>query len=135
MGTTLRGIGPAYRDKVARQGIRLADIFDDQTLLEKLEDIRSQRTDLAASLPDDPRCDFDKIRTDVQALRPLLGPMMVDVSFELDRLQREGKRILFEGAQGAMLDVDLGTYPYATSSNTTVGGIFTGLGVGPRMVD
>ena len=135
LGTTLRGIGPAYRDKVARQGIRLADIFDDRTLKQKLAGIKSQRTDLMASLPDDPRCDFDKIKTDLQALCPLLLPMMVDVSFELDRLQREGKRILFEGAQGAMLDVDLGTYPYATSSNTTVGGIFTGLGIGPRMVD
>lgn len=135
LGTTLRGIGPAYRDKVARQGIRLADIFDDQTLLEKIESFRNQSAELIAKLPDDSRCDFDKIRTDLEALRPLLKPMMVDVSFELNRLQHEGKRILFEGAQGALLDVDLGTYPYATSSNTTVGGIFTGLGIGPRMVD
>ncbi|MFQ5607466.1 MAG: adenylosuccinate synthase [Candidatus Zixiibacteriota bacterium] len=135
LGTTLRGIGPAYRDKVARLGIRLADLFDEPTLSGKLETVKRQRAESFADLMDDPRCDFAETKKRLEQAGAILKPMMADVSSEIVRLQSEGKRILFEGAQGALLDVDLGTYPYTTSSNTTVGGIFTGLGIGPRLVD
>ncbi len=134
LGTTLRGIGPAYRDKVARCGIRLADIFNDDVLKEKLAHIKTLRADLFATHADDDRCNFDKVYESVCSIREAFAPMMTNVSSEMYRLNSEGKKILFEGAQGALLDVDNGTYPYATSSNTTVGGILTGLGIGPRMV-
>jgi adenylosuccinate synthase len=134
LGTTLRGIGPAYRDKVARCGIRLADIFDDDILREKLEHIKALRADIFASYQGDERCDCKGVFDRVCSIREAFAPMMTNVSSEMHRLNAEGKRILFEGAQGALLDVDNGTYPYATSSNTTVGGILTGLGIGPRMV-
>ncbi len=134
LGTTLRGIGPAYRDKVARCGIRLVDIYDDKILREKLEHIKTLRADIFASHQGDARCDYDSVFERVCSIREAFAPMLTNVSSEMYRLNGEGKKILFEGAQGALLDVDNGTYPYATSSNTTVGGILTGLGIGPRMV-
>ncbi len=134
LGTTLRGIGPAYRDKVARCGIRLADIFDDEVLREKLDHIKTLRAEIFAPHQDDERCDFKHVFDSVCSIREVFAPMLTNVSNEMYRLNAEGKKILFEGAQGALLDVDHGTYPYATSSNTTVGGILTGLGIGPRMV-
>ncbi|MBN4056712.1 adenylosuccinate synthase [bacterium AH-315-J21] len=134
LGTTLRGIGPAYRDKVARCGIRLSDIFDDKILREKLNDIKTLRAQIFEPYQDDERCDYDAVFDKVCSIREAFAPMLTNVSSEMHRLDAEGKKILFEGAQGALLDVDHGTYPYATSSNTTVGGILTGLGIGPRMV-
>lgn len=134
IGTTLRGIGPAYRDKVGRFGIRLCDLYAPDKLREKLELYRRTRTDIFTGI-DDPRADISKIYNDLMDIAPLLRPLMVNVSLELARHNKAGKSILFEGAQGAMLDVDLGTYPYATSSNTTVGGALTGLGIGPKMLD
>jgi adenylosuccinate synthase len=135
LGTTLRGIGPAYRDKAARTGIRLIDLMNEKLFNDKLNYVTALKSDTLVSYSDDPRCDIEKIHSDMMKLRPILEPMVADVSVELYRAQAENKTILFEGAQGALLDVDLGTYPYATSSNTTVGGIFTGLGIGPRMVE
>jgi adenylosuccinate synthase len=134
IGTTQRGIGPAYVDKVARHGIRVADLFNAERLRRRLE---YQRTIKAKYLEGstDPRADLEKTFHDLQEIATLLKPMVADISLMLYRAHKEGKRILFEGAQGSMLDVDLGTYPFATSSNTTVGGALTGLGVGPRMID
>ena len=134
IGTTLRGIGPAYRDKVGRFGIRLCDLYAPDKLREKLELYRRTRTDIFTGI-DDPRADINKIYNDLMEIAPILKPLMVNVSLELAGHHKVGRSILFEGAQGAMLDVDLGTYPYATSSNTTVGGALTGLGVGPKMFD
>ncbi len=135
IGTTLRGIGPAYRDKVARVGIRLVDIYNSRVLREKLDYHATELQRHLGTIKDDPRANFGFMLEQLEALRPTFAPMMVDVSKKLNDFQREGKCILFEGAQGAMLDVDLGTYPYTTSSNTTVGGALTGLGVGPRLID
>jgi adenylosuccinate synthase len=134
IGTTQRGIGPAYVDKVARHGIRVADLFHTERLRRRLD---YQRVIKARYLEGstDPRADLDRTFNELLIIAELLRPMVVDISLALYRAQKEGKTILFEGAQGSMLDVDLGTYPFATSSNTTVGGALTGLGIGPRMID
>jgi adenylosuccinate synthase len=130
----MRGIGPAYVDKVARHGIRVADLFAPERLRKRLD---YQRVIKARYLDgsDDERADLDRTYEKLLEFAQLVKPMVVDVSYHLFQANKEGKSILFEGAQGSMLDVDLGTYPFATSSNTTVGGILTGLGVGPRMID
>ncbi|MDD4051201.1 MAG: adenylosuccinate synthase [candidate division Zixibacteria bacterium] len=135
IGTTGRGIGPAYQDKVRRNGVRLADLFVDDRLKTKLETHRRTKAYLLDKLPAKDKVDFDKLYTDLVALRDVFRPMMIDVSLMLEEAHKGGAVILFEGAQGGMLDVDLGTYPYCTSSNTTVGGALTGLGVGPNMID
>ncbi len=135
LGTTRRGIGPAYQDKVKRTGIRLADIFDDKRLRDKIDIHCRNKAHLLEKLSEDKRVDYGKLFDDLTALRDVFRPMMTDVSLMLEEAHQGGAVILFEGAQGAMLDVDLGTYPFCTSSNTTVGGALTGLGVGPRMID
>ncbi len=134
LGTTMRGIGPAYVDKVARHGIRVADLFAPDRLKKRLE---YQRTIKAKYLDgsDDERADLERTYKKLLELAEIFRPMVVDVSYHLNQAHKEGKTILFEGAQGSLLDVDLGTYPFATSSNTTIGGVLTGLGVGPRMID
>ncbi len=134
IGTTLRGIGPAYRDKVDRSGIRLCDIFSPERLRKKLENQRNIKR-VYLDNGDDERGNIDKIFNDLIGIAPILKPLVANVSLQLAKHQKEGKSILFEGAQGAMLDIDLGTYPFATSSNTTVGGALTGLGIGPKMID
>lgn len=134
IGTTMRGIGPAYVDKVARQGIRVADLFAPERLHKRLD---YQRVIKARYLEGshDERADLDNTYELLIEFAKLIKPMVVDVSYHLTQAFRQGKTILYEGAQGSMLDVDLGTYPFATSSNTTVGGVLTGLGIGPRMID
>lgn len=134
IGTTMRGIGPAYVDKVARHGIRVVDLFAPERLRKRLD---YQRVIKARYLEgsEDERANLDLTYEKLLEFAQLVKPMVVDVSYHLYQAHKEGKSILFEGAQGSMLDVDLGTYPFATSSNTTVGGILTGLGVGPRMID
>ncbi len=134
LGTTKRGIGPAYVDKVARHGIRIADLFVPERLKKRLD---YQKTLKAKYLEgsDDERADLDRTYRELLNQTELFHPLVVDVSLALHRAYDEGKTILFEGAQGSMLDVDLGTYPFATSSNTTVGGALTGLGIGPKMID
>jgi len=134
IGTTLRGIGPAYRDKVARVGVRLVDIFNDRLIREKFDQQKTLKERYLALAPDDNRADMRANLELLLSLRNVFAPMMCDTSAKLAELNARGKSILFEGAQGAMLDVDLGTYPFTTSSNTTVGGALTGLGIGPRMI-
>jgi len=135
LGTTKRGIGPAYQDKVRRVGIRLADIFHESRLKEKLEAQKILKKHWLEKLPPDQKIDFDQLYKDIINYRHVFEPMISDVSLMLQDARKSGLVILFEGAQGAMLDVDLGTYPYCTSSNTTVGGALTGLGMGPRLID
>lgn len=134
LGTTQRGIGPAYVDKVARHGIRVVDVFSPERLRRRLDYQRVIKERYLAD-SDDERADIDRTYHELLQLAPLLRPLVVDVSLALNRAWREGRTILFEGAQGALLDVDLGTYPFATSSNTTAGGALTGLGIGPRVID
>jgi adenylosuccinate synthase len=134
IGTTMRGIGPAYVDKVARHGIRVADLFAPERLKKRLEYQRVIKQKYLEGSNDE-RADLDRTYEQLLEWAELVRPMVVDVSLHLAQAHKRGETILFEGAQGSLLDVDLGTYPFATSSNTTVGGVLTGLGVGPKMID
>jgi adenylosuccinate synthase len=135
IGTTGRGIGPAYEDKIARRAIRISDLFAAdvlETKLERLLDLHNFLLERYYSLaPVDPRRELDNLLE----LGERVKPLVVDVTEVLRGLQRDGAGVLYEGAQGAMLDIDLGTYPFVTSSNTTVGGASTGTGVGPASID
>ncbi|MCX6826448.1 MAG: adenylosuccinate synthase [candidate division Zixibacteria bacterium] len=134
IGTTLRGIGPAYRDKIDRCGIRLCDLFNPDRLKKKLELQPKIKSEYFIGSNDD-RSNIEKILNDLMRIAPSLHPLMADISLRLLQHQKEGRSILYEGAQGAMLDIDMGTYPFATSSNTIAGGALTGLGIGPKMID
>jgi adenylosuccinate synthase len=130
IGTTSRGIGPAYEDKAGRRGLRVCDLNDDATLEEQIRGGVARRNRLA----EDQALDWTQVLAQTRELGARLRPWIADVSVALTRAMAEGRAILFEGAQGTMLDLDHGTYPYVTSSNATVGGACTGLGVGPRSV-
>lgn len=134
LGTTMRGIGPAYVDKVARHGIRIADMFNPDRLKKRL-DLHRKSKDRYLAGSEDERADLDRTFNELLELAKLFVPLVVDVPLRLHEAYEKGKCILFEGAQGSMLDVDLGTYPFATSSNTTTGAALTGLGISYRMID
>src|SRR4051812_46555824 len=131
IGTTSRGIGPAYEDKIARRGIRVGDLADPKTLEENIRDNVVARNRLVQESTMDWKAVLDQILEVGARLQPLVR----DVSLMLAEARRDGKSILFEGAQGTLLDIDHGTYPYVTSSNASIGGVCTGLGVGPRAID
>ncbi|HTF77231.1 MAG TPA: adenylosuccinate synthase, partial [Bradyrhizobium sp.] len=133
IGTTRRGIGPAYEDKVGRRAIRLMDLADLPTLPHKIERLLSHHNALRRGL-NLAEIDGAGILKELTALAPKLLPYAETVWRLLDQKRREGKRILFEGAQGALLDVDHGTYPYVTSSNTVAAQAATGTGMGPSAV-
>jgi adenylosuccinate synthase len=130
IGTTSRGIGPAYEDKIARRGIRVCDLLDPSGLEQNVRDNVTARNRLVQDTTMDWRPVFDQLLRDADRLRPWVR----DVSLMLARAMAAGQSILFEGAQGTLLDIDHGTYPYVTSSNATIGGVCTGLGVGPRAI-
>jgi adenylosuccinate synthase len=133
IGTTGRGIGPAYEDKVGRRAIRLMDLADLQMLNGKLDRLLAHHNALRRGLgmaEVEPRVLFDELA----AVAPKVLPYMASVWSQLDDWRREGKRILFEGAQGALLDIDHGTYPYVTSSNTVAAQAATGSGLGPNAI-
>jgi adenylosuccinate synthase len=130
IGTTSRGIGPAYEDKIARRGIRVCDLMDPVGLEQNVRDNVTARNRLVQDSTMDWRPVFDQLLTYGKRLRPWVR----DVSLMLAEAMRAGQAILFEGAQGTLLDIDHGTYPYVTSSNATIGGVCTGLGVGPRAI-
>jgi len=133
IGTTCRGIGPAYEDKAARLGIRAGDLTDLRVLREKIVDVIAAKEPLfrASGLP---ALDAEAIYREYAGWAGKLGPYLRDVSELLDERMKLGQNVLFEGAQGALLDLDHGTYPYVTSSSSTAGGAATGLGVGPRKI-
>ena len=131
IGTTSRGIGPAYEDKIGRRGIRVGDLAD----MPSLGDAVRHNVEARNRLIGDQAMDAAKVLEDLRAAWTRLQPMTGDVSVYLDRARAAGKRVLFEGAQGTLLDIDHGTYPYVTSSNATIGGACTGLGVGLRAID
>jgi len=135
IGTTGRGIGPAYEDKIARRALRVADLFAPQALEAKLERLLDLHNFLLGSYYGAERVDPRRELDNVLALGERVKPLVVDVTEALRDLQASGGSVLFEGAQGAMLDIDLGTYPFVTSSNTTVGGAATGTGIGPGAID
>ena len=135
IGTTGRGIGPAYEDKIARRAIRVADLFAPATLEERLGTLLDLHNFLLQRYydadPVEPGRELERLLEYSERIKPLVA----DVTELLREMQAGGESVLFEGAQGAMLDIDLGTYPYVTSSNTTVGGASTGTGMGPAPVD
>jgi adenylosuccinate synthase len=135
IGTTGRGIGPAYVDKMARVGIRIGDLHDPGLFKERLQhNLAEKRT----QFPDNPTLaalEVEKIFADHRKHYERVRGYLVDTAQILDRFIRDGKRVLFEGAQGTLLDVDLGTYPYVTSSSATAGGACTGTGVSPKRID
>ena len=132
IGTTNRGIGPAYEDKMGRRGLRISDLLDAGTLRRVLEDnIREKRP----ILPSATELNLDKIQAATQALGQELSEYFVDTAQYLNSMMDQGKKVLFEGAQGTLLDVDHGTYPFVTASSATAGGACTGTGVGPTRID
>ena len=135
IGTTGRGIGPAYEDKVARRGVRVGDLFHRERLAAKLGELLDYHNFVLRHYYSVDTVDFQQTLESSLAAAEVLRPLVTDVSEQLNRLRREGRDVLFEGAQGALLDVDLGTYPYVTSSNTTAGGAATGSGIGPAWFD
>jgi adenylosuccinate synthase len=134
IGTTGRGIGPAYEDKVARQGIRVADLRDAVRAEERLRAAAVRVNERLSLLATDERVDADALVAEVMSIRERLLSIMVDTGRVIHDAIRAGERVLLEGAQGALLDVDHGTYPYVTSSNTTAGGAALGVGVGPTAI-
>ena len=135
IGTTGRGIGPAYEDKVARVGVRVADLRDParmETLLRRAAERVNRKLTLFDSTE---TVDADALVAEVATVRERLLGLMVDTGRVIQDALNAGKRVLLEGAQGALLDVDHGTYPYVTSSNTTAGGAGLGVGIGPTMID
>ncbi|MBA0168349.1 MULTISPECIES: adenylosuccinate synthase [Pectobacterium] len=135
IGTTGRGIGPAYEDKVARRGLRVGDLFDKETFAVKLKEIVEYHNFQLVNYYKADAVDYQKVLDDVLAIADILTAMVVDVSDLLYKAHLRGDFVMFEGAQGTLLDIDHGTYPYVTSSNTTAGGVATGSGLGPRYVD
>jgi adenylosuccinate synthase len=134
IGTTGRGIGPAYEDKVARIGIRFIDLLEEETFQEKLRRNIEEKNIYLKAILKEKALDFNKIHDRYSGYRETLKTYVTDTGLLLDREMRAGKRVLFEGAQGTLLDVDHGTYPFVTSSNTVAGGVSSGTGVGPRHI-
>ena len=135
IGTTGRGIGPAYEDKVARRGLRLGDLRNPEKFAEKVRAVMDLHNFTLREYYQVEPVDVEKTIADTLAMVPTLAPMMNDVVETLHAYRRDGKSVLFEGAQGSLLDIDHGTYPYVTSSNTTAGGAPSGSGVGPLYLD
>ena len=135
IGTTGRGIGPAYEDKVARRGLRLGDLADPVRFRRRLDEVLAFHNSQLQHFYGVDAQNADAIAERVLAQGEELLPMMADVTALLHELRGRGARILFEGAQGSLLDIDHGTYPYVTSSNTTAGGTATGSGFGPLFLD
>ena len=135
IGTTGRGIGPAYEDKVARRGLRLGDLANEQKFVEKLREVVSFHNFALINYYQAAPVSFEQVRDETLAMREVLLPMIADIPAMLQQYYLNGDRVMFEGAQGALLDIDHGTYPYVTSSNTTAGGSATGAGVGPCHID
>lgn len=135
IGTTGRGIGPAYEDKVARRGLRLGDMLYPERFAEKLKEVLEYHNFTLTQYYKVEAIDYDKTLADCVAMAEQIVPMIEDVTETLHTLREAGENIMFEGAQGTLLDIDHGTYPFVTSSNTTAGGVSSGSGVGPLYLD
>src|SRR6266851_3937342 len=122
IGTTSRGIGPCYEDKIGRRGIRIADLFDDETFPKMYEGLADDKKLLAQAFNIHEHIDYAKIRDEYRDFAERIRPLVRDTARLLNDAMRAGQRVLFEGAQGTMLDIDHGTYPFVTSSSATAGG-------------
>lgn len=134
IGTTGRGIGPAYEDKIARRALRVQDLKHPERFAEKLKVLLALHNHVLTQVLGAPAIDYDTVYDEAMKHAELLKPMIADVSRELNEAHRKGANLLFEGAQGTLLDVDHGTYPYVTSSNCVAGNASAGAGVGPGML-
>ncbi len=134
IGTTSRGIGPAYEDKIGRRGVRMADLLDREFLAGYLRVLCEDKLTLARAFGLEETLDFATLLAEYSAYAERLRPMVCDTAALVNRALRDGKRVLFEGAQGTMLDVDHGTYPFVTSSSSAAGGVCTGAGVPPTRI-
>lgn len=135
IGTTGRGIGPAYEDKVARRGLRVGDLFDETRFREQIEEVLDYHNFVLTNYFHTDAISLERTLDESLAYADEIRPMVDDIVMRLSSLRGSGASILFEGAQGTLLDIDQGTYPYVTSSNTTAGAIGSGCGVGPRDLD
>lgn len=135
IGTTGRGIGPAYEDKAGRRGLRAGDLLNPTSFAEKLKELVDYHNFMLTHYYHADAVDYQQILEEALRLGEQIKPMLCDVSEALYKYQSEGKNLLFEGAQGALLDIDHGTFPYVTSSSTTAGGAATGSGLGPLDFD
>ena len=135
IGTTGRGIGPAYEDKISRRGVRLGDLFDPVNLLKNLEELLDYHNFILKNYYNSSVFDKNEVYENLLLYYEKYSKFIIDVPRYIDIAFQENKKVVFEGAQGALLDIDHGTYPFVTSSNTTVGGIFTGSGVSPKKLN
>lgn len=135
IGTTGRGIGPAYEDKVARRALRVQDLFYPEAFAEKLKEVMEYHNFMLTQYLGASALDYQTVLDETLAFAEQLRPMVIDVSATLHEIQEKGGRLLFEGAQGTLLDVDHGTYPYVTSSNCVAGAAAAGAGVGPTKLN
>jgi adenylosuccinate synthase len=134
IGTTSRGIGPCYEDKVARRGIRIADLLETDCFRAQYDSLMTEKAAIAKTLDIYEALDFKRIREEYVAFAERIRPMVCDTAALLNQAVRNGKSILFEGAQGTMLDIDHGTFPFVTSSSASAGGACTGTGVAPTRI-
>lgn len=134
IGTTKKGIGPAYTDKIARRGIRIADLMDKNTFYRLLKEYLPYKNKEITLLYGKEPLDFDQVYNQYCEYADILRPYVTDTVHLLSKYNQENKKIVFEGAQGVMLDIDHGTYPFVTSSNPTAGGVLNGAGVGPQYI-
>lgn len=135
IGTTGNGIGPAYEDKVARRGLRVGDLLDQETFAAKLKEVMEYHNFVLANYYGVEMLDYETILTQALEQAEIVKPMIADITEQIHQNIANNENILFEGAQGALLDIDQGTYPFVTSSNTTSGGAVTGSGVGVTDID
>jgi len=135
IGTTGRGIGPTYADKAARNGIRIADLYDKEVFREKLEQNVREVNHLLEHLYKQDKMDAEKIFNQYMEYAEYMRPFVTETAYLVNELADEGKKIMMEGAQGTLLDIDFGTFPFVTSSNSTVGGACTGSGLPPTKID
>lgn len=135
IGTTGRGIGPTYEDKAARRGLRVGDLFNMDEFAEKLKTVMEYHNFCLKNFFGTDEISYDEVLESCKRYAKEILPMVQDVTSLLAKAREEGKKIMFEGAQGTFLDIDQGTYPYVTSSNTVAGGVCTGAGFGPRNID
>ncbi len=135
IGTTGRGIGPAYEDKISRRGLKVGDMLHRERFASRLGEVLDYHNFALKNYYKTDTVDFQKVLDEGLAMAEKIRPMVADVTGMLHTMRNDGKNIMFEGAQGTLLDIDHGTYPYVTSSNPTAGGACTGTGVGPRDID
>ncbi len=135
IGTTKKGIGPCYGDKIQRQGVRVQDLYDENIFREKVSVILEDKNEMITKIYDGKPFDLEQVLDEFNEHRETVKKIMTDTSLLISNAVKEDKNILFEGAQGTLLDIDHGTYPFVTSSNTTSGNAAIGSGIGPRDIE